>query len=199
MGFANLDRLENNLASLQSNLSSYKSKLSNKKKRKTDVESIIKNIKRVTIYKSDDLNTYLNNMINNYEHAIKGVNSVASLISETRKDKEKDSSVDADMGNAVRLLNSELRDIEDDINNLKNKIDKTNSSITSCQSAIRAEKRSIAIEYRNNYNSMQAKVNAAEAAYKADPTSAQLKQAYNKACRNRDTAKAQYNKYRGWL
>ena len=90
MGFANLQALENRLSSLKSNLSSYNTQLDKQKKRKANIESIIKDMKSVCNNRTDDVNTHLNKMINNYEDATKGVSSASTLVSTTTADKEKD-------------------------------------------------------------------------------------------------------------
>ncbi len=75
MGFANLQTLENRLSSLKSNLSSYNTQLDKQRRRKENIESIIKEMKRICSNWTDDVNTHLNKMINNYEDAAKGVAS----------------------------------------------------------------------------------------------------------------------------
>lgn len=199
MGFASLQTQENRLSSLQSSLSNFKSQRDKQKKRKSDLESIIKTMKSVCNDRTDDVNTHLNKMINNYEGAIKGISSVSTLITTTTSDKEKDIYSDNYMNSALTQLQLELNDVDRKINELDTKITNTNSQISSCQSSIRAEKHSIAAAYRDQYNSAQAKVNAAEAACKANPTSAELKQKYNKACLERNTARNNYNYYKSWL
>ena len=199
MSFASLQAQENRLVSLQSNLSSYKAQLSKQEKRKSDIESIIREIKGVCNNKTDDINSYLNKMLNTYDDATKGITSTPQLYSTTSSDKEKDFSSDGNMSNALSQIQSELNDVNRKINELKTNINNTSSQITSCQSAIRAERYNIANDYRNQYNYAQSRMRAAESAYKSNPSSAQLKQKYQKACRDCDAAKYNFNKYRSWL
>lgn len=199
MGFANLHAQENRLASLRSSLSSYKSQLEKMRKRKTDIESIIRDMQRICNNRTDDVNSYFTKMISSYDEATKGVSSSSILASTTRTDKEKDISTDDNMNNAYNQLNSELNDVNHKISELETNINNTNSQISSCEASIRSEKYNIANDYRNQFNNAQAKVNSTYAAYKADPKSAQLRQRYERACRERDSARTNYNNYRGWL
>lgn len=199
MGFANLQALESRLSSLKSNLSSYNSQLEKQKKRKSNIESIIKDMKSICNNRTDDVNTHLNKMINNYDEATKGVSSASALVSTTTLDKEKDISTDDNMNNALSQLQSELNDVCRKIGELEGNIQVCKSQISTCEVSIRSEKRNIALDYQRQLNCAQAKVNAADAACKADPTSVQLKQEFNRACRERDAARTNYNKYKGWL
>lgn len=199
MGFANLQALESRLSSLRSNLSSYNSQLEKQKKRKSNIESIIENMKSICNNRTDDVNTYLNKMIKNYEDATKGVSSASTLVSTTTADKEKDISEDDSMNNALSQLQSELNDVCRKIGELEGKIQVCKSHISDCEISIRSERRNIARGYQRQLNSAQTKVNATDAAYKADPTNTQLKQAFTKACRERDSARTNYNKYKGWM
>ena len=199
MGFADLQTLERRLSSLRSDLSSYKSQLDKQNKRKSNIESMIKDMKSICNNRMDDVNTHLSKMINNYEEATKGVSSTSSLVSTTTLDKEKDISDDNNMSNALSQLQSELNDVCRKIGELEGNIQVCKSQISTCEASIRSEKRGIALDYQRQLNSAQAKVNAADAACKADPTSAQLKQEYNRACCGRDAARTNYNKYKGWL
>lgn len=199
MGFANLQVQENRLSSLKSSLSSYRSQLEKMKRRKSNIESIIEDMKSICNNRTDDVNTHLNKMINNYEDATKGISSAYALTTTTTSDKEKDISSDNNMNNALNQLQSELNDVNLKISELETNINNTNSQISSCEASIRTEKYNIASSYRDQFNSAQAKVNATYAAYKADPKSVQLKQKYDRACRERDTARTNYNNYRGWL
>ena len=199
MGFANLQTLENRLSSLKSNLSGYNAQLDKQKKRKANIESIIKDMKSICNNRTDDVNTHLNKMINNYEDATKGISSVSTLVSTTTADKEKDISEDGSMNNALSQMQSELNDVCRRIGELEGNIQACKSQISTCEVSIRSEKRSIALDYQRQLNNAQAKVNAADAACKANPTSSQLKQEFNRVCRERDTARTNYNKYKGWL
>ena len=80
-GFANLRTLENRLSSLKSNLSSYNTQLDKQRRRKENIESIIKEMKRICSNRTDDVNTHLNKMINNYEDAAKSAASTSTLLS----------------------------------------------------------------------------------------------------------------------
>jgi chromosome segregation ATPase len=199
MGFANLRTLENRLSSLKSNLSSYNTQLDKQRRRKENIESIIKEMKRICSNRTDDVNTHLNKMINNYEDAAKGVASTSTLLSTTTTDKEKDISEDDSMSNALSQLQSELNDVCRKIGELEGEIQVCKSQISTCESSIRSEKRNIAQDYQRQFNSAQARVNTADAACKADPTNVQLKQEFDRACRARDSARITYNKYKGWL
>lgn len=199
MGFANLQALESRLSSLRSNLSSYNSQLEKQKKRKSNIESIIEDMKSICNNRTDDVNTYLNKMINNYAEATKGVSSTPSLVSTTTLDREKDISEDDSMNDALLQLQSELNDVCRKIGELEGSIQVCKSQISTCEVSIRSERRSIALSYQRQLNNAQAKVNAANAACKADPTSVQLKQEFNSACQGRDAARVNYTKYKGWL
>lgn len=199
MGFGNLNALESRLSGLRSNLSTYKSQLDTQKRRRSNIESIIKEMKSVCNNRSDDVNSYLNKIVNQIDDALKGISAVANIETTTTSDKEKDISADNNMNSALSQMQSELDDVERKISELETNINNTNSQISSCQASIRSEQRSIAIDYRNQYNNAQARVNSADAACKADPSSARLRQEFNKACRERDAARANYNKYKGWL
>ena len=144
MGFANLQALENRLSSLQSSLSSYKSQLDNQKKRKSNIESIIKDMRSICYNRTDDVNSHLNQMIYSYEDATKGASSPNLLTSTTRADKEKDITTDDNMSNALALLQSELSDVDQKISDLETNIKNTNTQISSCQTSIKTEKHNIA-------------------------------------------------------
>ena len=199
MGFAYLNALENEITSLQSNLSSYKSQLNTQNSIKSDIESIIKNIKNVGNSKAEDVNYYLNKIINNFENAAKGVPSIGNLVSTVTYNKERDVYVDVSLNDALTQLQLEIAEIERKISEIESNIRSTNERISSCQYSVRSEKHNIALDYKNQYNTAQSKVNTAYAAYKADPDSAKKKNAYKQACRDRDNARNTYNRYMWWL
>lgn len=199
MGFANLQTLESRLSTLKSNLSNYKSQLDTYNKRKSKIESIIKDMKNICDNRTDDVNGYLNKMINSYDEATKG-NSISSMLtSTTTADKEKDINYDDDMSNALSQLQLELKEVNRKIGELEGNIQVSKSQISDCETSIRSEKRSIALDFQRQYNSAQSRVNAADAACKSDPTSIRLRQEFNRACRDRDAARSNYNKYKWWL
>ena len=199
MGFAELQSLENGLSSLQSNLTGYRSELEKLRKRKSEIEYIIMVMKNTFSDYSFDVNKNIDCMTRYYEQALNGISSVQSLKSETESDREKDIYSDDNMNQALSQLHYELKDVECSINDMNIKINNTESQISSCKSSITAEKRGIAMDYRNKFNSAQAKVNATLAACKADPSSSVLKRKFDSACRERDAARINCNKYSGWL
>lgn len=199
MGFANLQTLENRLSTLKSNRSNYKSQLDTQNKRKSKIEATIKDMKSITNGRTDDVNGHLNKMINNYDDAAKGSSVSSMLVSTTTSDKEKDINTDDDMNNALSQLQSELNDVSRKIGELEGSIQVCESQISTCEASIKSEKRSIALDYQRQYNNAQSRVNVADAACKADPTSIRLRQEFNRACRERDVARSNYNKYKWWL
>ena len=199
MGFANLQTLENRLSTLKSNLSNYRSQLDTQNKRKSKIESIIKDMRNICDNRSSDVNGHLNKMINSFEEATKGGSVASLLVSTATTDREKDISSDDDMNNALSQLQSELNDVCRKIGELEGNIQVCKSQISTCEASIKSEKRSIALDFQRQYNSAQNRVNAADAACRSDPTSIRLRQEFNRACRERDAARSNYNKYKWWL
>ena len=199
MGFEYLKTLQDKLAKLKSALSGHKSELKVQKDRKEDIEEIITNIKNVSNDRTDDVNSCLNKLIENYDDALKGCSSTTSLDSATSGDKEEDSFSDSQLSEALTELRNELNAVVRKISELEGNVSTESSQITSCESSIRTEKRNIALDYQNRLNNAQAKVNRLDAALRSDPENASLRQQFNQACSERDAARSQFNQYRGWL
>lgn len=199
MGFAELNALQSNLNSLNNSLSSYSSKLSTQNKRKTKLELLIKDMKKVCNDDSGEVTDYINKIVSNLDEALKGVSSVTGLEADVKSDKEKDVFEDGNMNNALTQLESELRDVNNKITNYESEISRKKAEISNCQTSIRREQRSIAISYKNQYDTAQWKYNQAKIAYEKEPTSEQLRIKRDSALRKRNTARDNYNRYRGWL
>lgn len=199
MGFAEINALHSELTSLKKSLSNYETKRSSQKKRKTEVESLIKVIKSVCNDNSDDVTSHIKKIINNLDEALTGVSSVSSMQSDATSDKEKDVYGDGKMNNALTQMESELRDVSNKISDYDSKISTKKTEISNCQAAIKREQRNVANGYKIKYDNAQWRYNQAKIAYEKEPTSVKLKQDLNEAKRNRDIAKNNYNKYKGWL
>ena len=197
MGFAELSSLESQLRTLEGNLKSYKDQLAKLKRRKSKVEDIIRDMQSVCNNKSGDVNGFINNIINSVESAIRGVINPTKGIASSYKEKGIDS--DGNMNSAYSQMKSELNDINRKIDELNSKISSTQGRIEDCEGQIRSQKYRIANGYRNKYYTANSKFEAAKKAYQSNPSDAHLKQEYDKARRNRDQAKRDYNKYSGWL
>lgn len=197
MGFAELRSLESQLNTLDSNLKSYKNQLAKLKKRKSVVEEIIRDMQLVCNNKSSDVNSFINSIINSVESAIRGVVNPTKSIASSNKEKGIDS--DGNMSSAHLQMKSELNDINRKIDELNSKISSTQGRMEDCKTQIKNQKYSIANSYRNKYYTANSKFEAAKKAYQSNPSDAHLKQEYDKASKNRDQAKRDYNKYSGWL
>lgn len=196
--FDRLHALEDKLSNYKTQLCGYEQELKKQQKRKSEIESIISRIQSVSAKRSDDVNTCLNKMINNYDDGLKGVSAVSILVSTTTSDKEGDSSADNCTGNAVYQLQSELSDIEKKISDLESKISTCKKQISSTNQSIKEEKRTIALELQAKYNNASSRYYRADQAYKADPSPENLKE-YDNAYRALQNAKKEYEQYKAWL
>ena len=79
MGWAELNALESNLTSLNNSLSSYNTKLSTQNKRKTKLEALIKEMKKVCNDDSDEVTDQIKKIINNVAGALKGFTSASDI------------------------------------------------------------------------------------------------------------------------
>lgn len=198
MGFNELNYQENRLANLKSNYSRCKSKLDTQKKRKNKIEDLLKKMKNVVNDRSDDVNDHISKIINNLDNALRGTTSASLLLGAVSSDKDKGLS-DDNMHNAYYQLRSEFSDVDNKIIELERELRKTDEDIHSCNNSIRYEKRNIASTYKTKFDQADYKFKTAKKAYEKDPSSAQLKYAYNVAKTNRNNAKYNYDKYKHWL
>lgn len=197
MGFAELNSLQSRLNILQGNLSSYERQLRDLEKRRDKIQEIIRDMKSVCNNKSSDINGYINNIINTFDSAIKGVIYFGKSKASSSKEKSIDS--DGNMNSSHTYLKSELNDVNHKIDDLRSKINSTKRQIEECKGQIIREKSAIADSYRRNYNNAYNKRVSAERAYKSNPSDARLKTEYEKAKRKETEAKREYNNYKGWL
>lgn len=199
MGFYELNILQGKLNSLNDSLSRNTSKLDIQRKRKSELELLVKDIKKVCNSNSDDITSQINKIINNITEALIGVGSSNTIETEARADKEKDIYEDNIMNNALNQLESELRNVDNKISDYQSKISTAKNEITNCQISIKNERRSIAIDYKNKYDNAEWRYNQAKIAYEKEPTSEQLRINKDNTLKERNVARDNYNRYRGWL
>lgn len=197
MGFAELSNLQSHLNTLQEKLGSYKNQLEKLKRRKKSVEGIIRDMQSVCNNKCIEVNEFINNVVYSLDYAIKGVTNPSK--NNALGSKEKSIDYDGNMSSSYSYIKSELNDINKRIDETQTKIKSANSQIDDCKWQIRSQKSSIANSYRTAYYNANNKCLAAERAYRANPTDVLLKQEYNKAIKNKNQAKIEYDKYSSWL
>lgn len=199
MGFDTLEHLQTRLTALQGNLAGYKTQLKQLKKRKTQIESIIKNLKSVCSENRSDTNDDLDKIKRHLEEATEGLKSISALCAKVRKDREKDISSDDNLYSALSQLKEELGNIERKIESLEQKIRTADTQISECKRGITSQKHEIASHYRSQYSSAVDKVRKAETALRKEPDSVSLKSACRSAKKEMEQLGALYRKYAGWL
>lgn len=199
MGFYELNILQGKLNSLNDSLSRNSSKLDIQRKRKSELELLVKDIKKVCNSNSDDITSQINKIINNTTEALIGVGSSNTIEIEAKADKEKDIYEDSIMNNALNQLELELRNVDNKISDYQSKITTAKNEITNCQVSIKNERRNIAIDYKNKYDNAEWRYNQAKTAYEKEPTSEQLRINKDNTLKERNVARDNYNRYRGWL
>lgn len=197
MGLARLAALENRLRSLQNDLNSYKKQLDQQQRRKRTVEDIIRTMINVCNDRTSDVNGRLNKIIEEVEYAMVNIGNPSGNIISSQKEKGVEG--DADMNIAYQNIRDELNDINILIDNLNGKIASTSNQINECSNSIRIEKSSIAQSYRSSFINAKNRFDAADRAYRLNPTEVGLKMERDRAYKKYIQSKAEYQKYAGWL